>query len=135
MHDIEKQIIVEQRFKQVIELYSGTVYAAGCAVDCKLVCICKGIGAAGRYYPRTKVIEINTAYFDGMTCAPLDETIAHELAHHITAILYPKARQWHGVEFRAVMQSIGYRGDTYHSMKRKDAVAVASRSKGELFNF
>lgn len=133
MHDMQKQLIVEIRFRRMIELYRLTAYAAGCNTACRLVCICKGIGRAGRYYPHTRMIEINTAYFDGIDCENLDITIAHELAHHITAVLYPKASQWHGVEFRAVMQSIGYRGDTYHSMKRKDAVVVASRSKGELF--
>ena len=111
----------------------------GSMIKCKVVmpqlrCICKGIGAAGRYYSGRGIVEINVAYYNGGLTTDLETTIAHEIAHHIAHMLFPNASQWHGPEFRMVMNSIGYSGETYHSMSTRKAKAVASRSKNELFD-
>lgn len=43
-------------------------------------------------------------------------TIGHEVAHIVTKIVYPHAKQAHGPEFRHVMNLFGLDGRTYHSM-------------------
>lgn len=43
-------------------------------------------------------------------------TIGHEVAHIVTKIVYPYAKQAHGPEFRHVMRLFGLNGRTYHSM-------------------
>lgn len=148
LHDVEKQVIAEKLYNQCWEYYQHSVYGAmlaqaGIARPPRLLFICKGIGTAGFFYPRHRlygecVVEINTAYYVGnsMECnRTLNTTIAHELAHFIAYKLFPNAQQWHGPEFRSIMQSIGYSGDTFHSMKKRDAIAVASKSRDDLFEF
>jgi predicted SprT family Zn-dependent metalloprotease len=41
-------------------------------------------------------------------------TIIHEVAHHVTVLLYPNAKQSHGPEFKWVMSKLGGRPNTYH---------------------
>lgn len=139
MHDIEKQVLVEKIFQDIWKLYAiGSIFETQIEYSNimipKLKCICKGIGAAGTYYPGSKTVEINTAYYNGGATVNLETTIAHEIAHHITNGIFPHATQWHGPEFRMIMQSIGYDGNTYHSMSRQRAKKVAQRSKDELFD-
>lgn len=42
-------------------------------------------------------------------------TIAHELAHLITYVVYPNFKQHHGPEFKSVMEKLGYDYRTYHT--------------------
>lgn len=45
-----------------------------------------------------------------------EQTIAHEIAHKITWLLYPNAKQNHGPEFKRIMNILGYHKNlTYHS--------------------
>ena len=138
MNTIEKELIVESIALEVWNMYLmsviGSSIIAKKVVMPQLRCICKGIGAAGRYYSMSKVVEINVAYYNGGLTTDLTETIAHEIAHHIAHCIWPNASQWHGPEFRMVMQSIGYEGDTFHRMSVSKAVAVARKSKGELID-
>ena len=139
MNTIEKELLVESIALEVWSMYLMSVIGSSIiskrVVMPQLRCICKGIGAAGRYYPSGRIVEINVAYYNGDgNTEQLTETIAHEIAHHIAHCIWPNASQWHGPEFRMVMQSIGYDGDTFHSMSRSKAVAVARQSKDELFD-
>lgn len=139
MHDIEKQVLIEKIFATTWRLYSESVIGGYMVkhsiVKPRLQCICKGISAAGMYFPRNAIVEINTAYYNGGDISNLECTIAHELAHHIAHCIWPQSKQWHGPEFRFVMDAIGMNGDTYHHMSRRVAKAVASKSKDELFEF
>jgi predicted SprT family Zn-dependent metalloprotease len=143
--DIEKQIHVEKLFHSIWQQYMD-------AIDSKLiinslgvlqkgikkpelVCICKGVNYAGRYFPSGNIMQINTAYYDGINDIDLQQTIAHELAHHLQWMLFPQFKQWHGPEFRHIMQGIGYSGDTYHNMSPAVAVQRAKAAKTELFEF
>ena len=143
--DIEKQMHVEKLFHSIWQQYMD-------AIDSKLiinsfgvlqkgikkpelVCICKGVNYAGRYFPSGNIMQINTAYYDGINDIDLQQTIAHELAHHIQWMLFPQFKQWHGPEFRHIMQGIGYSGDTYHDMNPKIAAQRAAKAKTELFEF
>lgn len=97
-----------------------------------LDCISSGIGRAGRYYSRQHKIEINVAYcFAGIES--LTETIVHELCHHLQYQFYYPFKQWHGPEFRYIMQQFGYSGNTYHSNSVSVAKQVASKHKEDLF--
>ena len=148
MHTIEKEILIESLFQKAFILYQQSViggYMTAKSIQLpKLIFECKGKGTAGFYRPAyhipggkmdQAIIMINTAYYSGGSTANLEITIAHELAHHITHCIWPNATQWHGAEFRMVMQSIGYDGSTYHSMSVAVAKVVAQKAKDELFDF
>jgi len=44
-----------------------------------------------------------------------ENTISHEIAHLVTRMLYPNAKQHHGPEFKRVHQWLGGTGETYHT--------------------
>lgn len=138
MNTIEKELLVESLVLEVWAMYLVSVIGSSIVsknvAKPQLRCICKGIGAAGRYYASRGIVEINVAYYNGGLTDQLTETIAHEIAHHIAHCIWPNASQWHGPEFRMVMGAIGYDGDTYHSMSRSKAKMVAQKSKDELFD-
>lgn len=94
-------------------------------------CIIKKSRTAGYAYYKGQV-EFNLTYFcthDRMD--DLVELIAHELAHIIQFRLFPAAPQAHGPEFRSIMQSIGFKGDTYHYMNTYAAKSITNKLKNE----
>ena len=140
MHSIEKEILVESLYAKAFMQYKHSViggYMTKHSITLPLLQFeCKGKGTAGYYSPsKPASICINLAYYAGGDTTNLETTIAHELAHHIAHCIWPGAKQWHGAEFRMVMNSIGYDGDTYHHMSRAVAKMVASKAKDELFDF
>ena len=62
---------------------------------------------AGLAYSRSKRIELNEQLFLENTEQFFSRTIPHEAAHLITHIIYPKAKQSHGPEWRSVMNLLG----------------------------
>ncbi len=60
----------------------------------------------GRYYPRDKVIEMVPSMFKSNLLAYKD-TVIHELAHHITDLLWPNASNAHGAEWKSVCVILG----------------------------
>jgi len=93
--------------------------------------ICKPVNYAARAWYHQHRIEYNLAYV--MTLKDIscyDETIAHELAHIIVHKVYPRYKQAHGVEFRGIMQAIGFTGRTYHSYSVSAAKYVARQQAG-----
>jgi SprT protein len=69
---------------------------------------------AGLAYMNKNLIELNFQLFDKYTEAFFNRTIPHEAAHLITRILFPKAKQAHGPEWRHVMNILGVDSSTYH---------------------
>ena len=143
MHTIEKEILVESLYGKAFASYQASVIG-GYMIKHNITLPalrfeCKGKGTAGYYSApfkgKSAYICINTAYYAGGSTVNLETTIAHELAHHIAHCIWPNAKQWHGAEFRMVMNSIGYDGNTYHRMSVKVAKQVASKAKDELFEF
>lgn len=66
--------------------------------------------AAPRLHPKLipAQLYINLAYHIIMQDnESLDNTIAHELAHHLQWKLCPQFKHWHGPEFRQIMRAIG----------------------------
>jgi len=137
MHIIEKQIIAEELIFKTWKLYE-LVYDLDNVPIPTYDFQCRGINTAGHYQPKWNgnkaTVMINLAYYHGGNTSNLEQTIAHEIAHHITKCIYPKAIQWHGPEFKSVMQSIGFNGSTYHSMNVKMARSEAIKAKNDLFD-
>jgi hypothetical protein len=140
--DIEKQLAVESSFNDSWKQYMGALELGilhnpfgipeSRITKPALRFICKGIGNAGLYeaWRAEQIITINTAYIpdNGILMAENKQTVAHELAHHLTYILTPSFKQWHGPEFKHIMKSIGYDGDTYHCMSVSSAKRVAKQT-------
>lgn len=133
MHEIEKHAIADKLMHEVWQNYQ-VVFGDKLPEYPKFETASEGTSTAGKYFPSTKTVWINLAYYHGGDVASLRETIAHELAHHITCHLYPKAKQWHGPEFKWVMQQIGYDGSTYHAMSVGMAKKEAKKAKTDLFD-
>lgn len=81
----------------------------------------KATGAAGTYYSKTKTVEINIAYLCEKNREHMQTTIVHEICHHLQTIVYRSFQQWHGPEFRNIMQLMGEQGKTYHRMNVREA--------------
>lgn len=98
--------------------------------------ICKPVRYSGMCYYGQYRIEYNLAYVMGLKdISQYDETIAHELAHILVYKVYPRYKQAHGVEFRGIMQAIGFSGRTYHSYNVAAARYIAHEQSGkELSN-
>jgi predicted SprT family Zn-dependent metalloprotease len=66
---------------------------------------------AGKAYLFSQKVEFNLRYAEEPSFM---DTVAHELAHIIQFRLFPRAKQAHGPEFRAILDSIGSDSSTYH---------------------
>ena len=73
---------------------------------------------AGVAYCRNKKIGINPHYYVDQGFEVMKEVLIHELAHVIQFVLYPKAKQAHGPEWKGIMRTLGVEPNTYHSMTR-----------------
>ena len=70
---------------------------------------------AGFAYPSLKRIELNATIFLANIENFFDDTIPHELAHILTRMLYPTAKQSHGPEWKSVMRNLGFSPTRCHS--------------------
>jgi len=138
---IQKELLVEASFAKHWKLFCIMLPTIEQKKISKpiLRCTNRGTRTAGLYYRNQELVEIEISYIPdacitaGKLIDDVEETIAHEIAHHITRKLYPLAKQAHGPEFRSVMQAIGYDGSTYHTMNPKAAKRRAIAAKDELF--
>lgn len=88
---------------------------------------------AGTAYFKTNKIEFNLP-FAMNEGEKFIETIYHELAHIIQHALFPYAKQAHGPEFRHIMNSQGYKGNTYHSFAVAKAKTTAKETQYMLID-
>ena len=87
------------------------------------------------FYNPKKGILFNLAYFcTHENMQDLKEVIAHELSHIVQYRVFPQAKQAHGIEFRFIMQQIGFTGDTYHYMSVSKAKAAISSIKESIIS-
>lgn len=68
---------------------------------------------AGQATYHKNILEFNLAYHSIDPDYFMGEIVGHEVAHLITSILYPDAKQHHGPEFRKIMSRLGLLGKTY----------------------
>jgi predicted SprT family Zn-dependent metalloprotease len=101
-------------------------------------------GVAGSANCNDKRISISVDYLKEHTEAILAQTLVHEICHHYVFHYFPRAKQYHGPEFRRLMSDLGADGSTHHSMqlvngpKRKTKtvkryVYFTENSKKEVF--
>ena len=134
LHEIEKQIHIESMMNESWNLYetiAGVRFGKSMPPKYALEIYPKAAGLAGVCWQYNGKIWINSAYYHGCVESKIKvtEICAHEIAHYLQWVWYPKAKQAHGVEFRQIMQAIGYAGDTYHTMDVSKAKAASKSSK------
>lgn len=69
---------------------------------------------AGHAYLRRRAVAFNLDYVEHYGFEQFNDWIIHEIAHLVTGILYPLARQYHGKEFKKVCKTLGGSGRTRH---------------------
>lgn len=88
---------------------------------------------AGCAYVKSKRIELNEVLFLENVEQFFSRTIPHEVAHVITRIIYPHAKQAHGPEWRNVMSMLGVDDNTRcHSY---DVSSVVKPRLSEKFTY
>lgn len=92
-------------------------------------------GYAGKAYYYSNKIWLNSAYFLEENKYEIFNTLAHELCHIAQRIVYPKAKQAHGPEFRELMNYLGYDGKTYHYMNVSKAKQKAKNDPFDVLDF
>lgn len=100
-----------------------------------------GRGTAGTFRFSTKTFTFDPWFAERYTEDYIARTVPHEVAHMIQRIVYPKAKQSHGPEFRKIMSALGAPTATYHNYDVKDAPGRHSRNhqykcacEGKVFN-
>lgn len=68
-------------------------------------------GTAGQAFPHKNLIKFNPILLSENVDSFIERTVPHEVAHLLTKLLYPLAKQHHGPEWRYVMQMLGIQGD------------------------
>jgi SprT protein len=68
---------------------------------------------AGKAYYLSHKVSFNTVLAKDNP-DEFENTISHEIAHLVTKMIYPNAKQHHGPEFKKVHQWLGGTGSTYH---------------------
>ena len=71
--------------------------------------------SAGRYKRSSRVIELNM-HLLGNNPGHFEQTVAHELAHHIIQMIKPSCAA-HGREWKQVMRLLGYPPDRTHNLE------------------
>lgn len=73
-----------------------------------------GVAGSARY--SKSEVAISEDYLQFHPEHIFDVTIPHEICHHYVDKYFPRAKQAHGPEFRRLMNILGLKGDTYHSL-------------------
>jgi SprT protein len=80
-----------------------------------------GRGIAGTASYATSTLTFDPFYIEQNPKAYMARTVPHEVAHLLTRMLYPEAKQHHGPEWRAIMKRLGAEATTYHSYDTTNA--------------
>lgn len=59
------------------------------------------------YKPNTSTVHLNDVLLNTLSETTIKQTIIHEIAHHLTPILFPNHKQAHGPEFKRIDKSLG----------------------------
>lgn len=80
------------------------------------------------YKPNTKTVHLNDVLLNTLNETTIKQTIIHEIAHHLTPILFPNHKQAHGPEFKRIDKSLGGLGrakapaDDYDAFQRASSI-------------
>ncbi|MCK9369255.1 SprT-like domain-containing protein [Candidatus Dojkabacteria bacterium] len=88
-----------------------------------------GRGLAGTACFKESKITVSSDYLKEFPDHMINVTVPHEICHLYVSKYMPRAKQFHGPEFKRVMRSIGLSGNTYHKMKLENGPVVKKRLK------
>jgi len=85
----------------------------------------------GKAYRNINTIVLNHHFLDDPINEKhmLEQTIPHELAHLVTWLCFPSAKQAHGPEFRQVLGSISWNTSTHHKMDLTEVKKLSTQVK------
>ena len=81
------------------------------------------------YTPNTKTVHLNNVLLSTLSEITIKQTIIHEIAHHLTPILFPEHKQAHGPEFKRIDKSLGGLGRAKAPADDYDAFQRASTTR------
>lgn len=95
--------------------------------------------AAAFYRPKTKTVHMNKIMLSTFSDESIRTTVIHEIAHHIQQLVYPKAKQSHGPEFKRIDLVLGGDGSIYvKSVKCSDkfmSILNKDKPKAQTFKY
>lgn len=123
------QLQKELVFKKIQEVQKKLDTLGFPTIDIKFdICRLKA-GYAGMAYRSVNYIEISKDYLREHQEKVLTITVPHEVCHLYVNKYFPRAKQYHGPEFKRLMNLLGLTGDTYHTMKLENGPKVNKRMK------
>ena len=81
------------------------------------------------YRPSTKTVHLNDVLLNTLNETTIKQTIIHEIAHHLTPVLFPNHKQAHGPEFKRIDKSLGGLGRAKAPADDYDAFQRASSTR------
>lgn len=81
------------------------------------------------YKPSTKTVHLNDVLLNTLNETTIKQTIIHEIAHHLTPVLFPNHKQAHGPEFKRIDKSLGGLGRAKAPADDYDAFTRASSTR------
>lgn len=110
----ELQMKVEQKVYDCLFKISEVLNRKGRSINIPQIKInFKNLGrTAGHAFQRTNVLEFNTILLKENADKFIERTVPHEVAHLITAWIFPLAKKPHGKEWKSVMKMLGVKDST-----------------------
>lgn len=81
------------------------------------------------YRPGTSTVHLNDVLLNTLNETTIKQTIIHEIAHHLTPVLFPNHKQAHGPEFKRIDKSLGGLGRAKAPADDFDAFQRASSTR------
>lgn len=81
------------------------------------------------YRPSTKTVHLNDVLLNTLNETTIKQTIIHEIAHHLTPVVYPNHKQAHGPEFKRIDKLLGGLGRAKAPADDYDAFQRASSTR------
>ena len=81
------------------------------------------------YRPSTETVHLNDVLLNTLNETTIKQTIIHEIAHHLTPVLFPSHKQAHGPEFKKIDKSLGGLGRAKAPADDFDAFQMASSTR------
>lgn len=106
------EIITNKVLNKVRETFTPCLWER--AQKIKIMPNYKMRSALGRAYYNKSLIEIHARAFKSLPNERLEQTIAHEIAHLISFLLYSDLGRGHGHYWQKTMRKLGYPPETTH---------------------
>jgi predicted SprT family Zn-dependent metalloprotease len=90
-------------------------------------------GVSGYAMPNQLKIQISADYLREFENRVLNQTVPHEVVHLYVSKYFPRAKQYHGREFRHLMGLLGLPTDTKHNMMLSTETSHARRVRRFIY--